>query len=102
MNKKYGELIKGETVDYLTSSDLYEGNAWLEIKSLEDYKQIDQFIQCLRLLDNIRIKSFNWSENEGVTVVVSLQNPLPLGDILCQMPMIEHVYRKREKNHIAI
>ena len=102
MSKKYGQLIEGETVDSLTSSDLYEGNAWLEIKSLEDYKQIDQFIECLRLLENIRIKSFNWSENEGVTVVVSLQNPLPLGDILSQMPMIEHVYKKGQKNHICV
>ena len=41
MSKKYGQLIEGETVDSLTSADLYEGNAWLEIKSLEDYKQID-------------------------------------------------------------
>lgn len=102
MNRRDGKSMEVEAAERLTSSALYEGDVWLEIKSLEDSKQIEQFIDSLRLFENIRLESFGWSENEGVIVVVSLQSPLPLGDMLSQMPMIEQVYQKRQKNHISI
>jgi hypothetical protein len=83
------------------SSELYEGYVRLEIESSEDFKQIDQFRKCLKAVENLRIASSNWSEEEGLMIIVSLRSPVPLGGILSQMPMVEQVYRKR-KNIVTV
>ncbi len=83
------------------SSELYEGYVRLEIESSEDFKQVNQFRKCLKAVENLRIASSNWSEEEGLMIIVSLRSPVPLGGILSQMPMVEQVYKKR-KNIVTV
>jgi len=83
------------------SSELYEGYVRLEIESSEDFKQINQFRKCLKAVENLRIASSNWSEEEGLMIIVSLRSPIPLGGILSQMPIVEQVYKKH-KNIVTV
>ena len=78
------------------SSELFEGYVRLEIESSEDFKQINQFRKCLKAVENLRIASSNWSEEEGLMIIVSLRSPVPLGGILSRMPMVAQVYKKHE------
>jgi hypothetical protein len=78
------------------SSELYEGYVRLEIESSEDFRQINQFRECLKAIENLRIASSNWSEEEGLMIIVSLRSPVPLGGILSRMPMVAQVYKKHE------
>ncbi len=83
------------------SSELHEGYVRLEIESAEDFKQINQFQECLKAVENLRITSSNWSEEEGLMIIVSLRSPIPLGGILNQMPIVEQVYKKH-KNIVTV
>jgi hypothetical protein len=93
-NKKNGNSKATRANDRDISSELYEGYVRLEIESSEDFKQIDRFRKYLKAVENLRIASSNWSEEEGLMIIVSLRNPIPLGGILSQMPIVEQVYKK--------
>jgi len=101
MSKKNGKSKAAGTIARDISSELYEGDVRLEIESSEDFKQVNQFRKCLKTVENLRIASSNWSEEEGLMIIVSLRSPVPLGSILSRMPMIEQVYKKR-KSIVAV
>jgi putative nucleotidyltransferase with HDIG domain len=78
--------------------ELYEGNVQLAIKSsFEGFDQINQFRKYLRAVENLRIALDSWSENEGIVLVVSLQEPIPLFSILSKIPVVEQVYKESKK-----
>lgn len=101
MNIRIGKIKEAETTASLSGSELYEGDIRLEIKSPEDFRQVDQFRKCLKKVENLRIASNSWSEDEGLIIFVSLRSPVPLGGILSQMPMVAQVYKKRT-NVVAV
>ena len=101
MNIRIGKAEATETITPFSSSELYEGDVRLEIKSSDDFRLVDQFQKCLKDVENLRIASNNWSEDEGLAIFISLQSPVPLGDILSQMPMVAQVYKKRA-NVVAV
>jgi len=82
------------------SSELYDGDIKLQIKSSAGYKATNQFKKCLSTTESLRIDMDSWSEDEGTIIVVSVQKPIPLGGILSQMSIVEHVNEKR--NNIAV
>jgi hypothetical protein len=101
MSKKNGKSKASETTPYNISSELYEGDVWLKIESSEDFKQVNRFRKCLKSVENLRIAANNWSEDEGLMIIISLQSPVPLGSILSKMPMVEQVYKKHN-NIVAV
>ena len=94
MNIRIGKAEATETITPFSSSELYEGDVRLEIKSSEDFRLVDQFQKCLKDVENLRIASNNWSEDEGLMTIVSLKSPVRLGKILSKMPIVQQVYKK--------
>ena len=78
-------------------SELFDGQVRLEINSSSGYELVEQFKKGLREIDNLRITLDSWSEEEGIIIVVSLKEPMLLGNILQQMKSVEQVYRSRKK-----
>lgn len=81
-------------------SELYEGDITLAVKSSTGFKATNQFKKCLRTMENLRIDMDSWSEDEGIIIFIAVQKPLPLGGILSQMSIVEHVNEKY--NNIAV
>jgi hypothetical protein len=79
-------------VAYDAERDLYEGNVQLEIRSFESFRQIDKYTKYLSTIENIRIVSESWSEDEGFRIFVSIQAPLSLERLLQSMPEVARVY----------
>ncbi len=94
VNNNNGKSEEAEIDANVIDPELYEGEVRLKIKSSEDYKQVDQFSEYLKMVENLEIASYNWSEHDGLMMVVSLQSPMPLGIILSQLSMVEQVYQK--------
>ena len=77
-------------------SEEFIGNINLRIESAEDHTQVNQFCLYLKTIDNLKIKSRNWSEKKGLIIIISLKDAVPLGDMLRQMPLVGQVYKKRK------
>ncbi len=101
MNKYNGKSEEGGIATQSGDSELYEGEVRLKIKSSEDFKQVDRFSEYLKTVENLEIASYNWSEHDGLMMVVSLQSPMPLGIILSQISMVKQVYQKHH-NIVAV
>lgn len=96
-NGKKDNKNKGKPI----GSESFIGKINLRIESAEDHTQVDRFCLHLKTIDKLKISSFNWSESKGLVIVISLENAVPLGDKLRQMPPVEHVY-KRKKDIVVI
>lgn len=94
VNNNNGKSEEAEIHTHSIDPELYEGEVRLKIKSSEDYKQVDQLSEYLKMVENLKIASYNWSEHDGLTMVVSLQSPMPLGIILSQISIVKQVYQK--------
>jgi RNAse (barnase) inhibitor barstar len=94
VNNNNGKSKEAEIDAHFIAPELYEGEVRLKIKSSEDYKQVDQFSEYLKMVENLEIASYNWSEHDGLMMVVSLQSPMPLGIILSQISIVKQVYQK--------
>ena len=75
---------------------MYSGNIRLKVENAEDYIQVNRFCETLKVLSNMRIVSYNWSEKEGLNITISLKQPIPLEDILMLLPMIDKIYKKKK------
>jgi putative nucleotidyltransferase with HDIG domain len=75
-------------------SELYGGDVQLAIRSSASFEQVNQFRQCLRAVEDLRIVLDSWSEDAGILIVVSLQKTMPLGTILRRMSIVEQVYQE--------
>ena len=87
---------------YDIGSELYEGDVQLAIKPLVSYMQINEFRKNLRTVENLRIISDSWSEDEGNIIVVSLQEPMALARVLREMPTVEKLYREGKNIVVAL
>ena len=94
VNNNNGKSEEAEIHAHFIDPELYEGEVRLKIKSSEDYRQVDQLSEYLKMVENLKIASYNWSEHDGLMMVVSLQSPMPLGIILSQISMVKQVYQK--------
>ena len=98
--KEVGKTIKADHTgesEREIGSELYEGDVELAIVPFESFKQTNQFRKRLSTIDNLRIVSDSWSEDEGFIIIVSLKEPMALGSILQDIPDVEKVYREDEK-----
>jgi sulfite reductase alpha subunit-like flavoprotein len=76
------------------SSEIYEGDVRLVVPSAVTLKHVTQFQEHLRKVDNLKIALVGGSVDEGVIIVVSLEQPVTLIRILNEMPMVEKVDKK--------
>jgi len=97
-NGKKGNKNNGKPV----GSEDFSGDINLRIESAEDHTQVDQLCLYLKTIDNLKISSYNWSESKGVTIIISLKDAIPLGDMLRKMPLVGQVFKKKKDVTVVI
>ena len=90
------EIKKANQTRDKSNKVMYSGNIRLKVENAEDYMQVNRFCETLKVLSNMSIVSNNWSEKEGLTITISLKQPIPLEDILMLLPMIDKIYKKKK------
>ncbi|HJX11907.1 MAG TPA: HD domain-containing phosphohydrolase [Dehalococcoidales bacterium] len=106
------ELAKQESEDarsgksngrnfHVAGTELYEGSVELGITRIESFRQINQFRKSLLAVENLSMASDSWSEEEGFVIIVSAREPMPLGQVLREMPDVEEVTTNGEKIMVA-
>lgn len=99
--KRANEILKAHR-EATSSVDLdaavCEGNIQLEIKPFESFHQINKYTKYLSSMENIKIVSECWSEDEGYNIIVSVQVPLALGRLLQDMPDVARVQLNGQKH----
>jgi hypothetical protein len=78
--------------------ELCEGNVQIEITSFESFRQIDKCTRYLAAIENLRIVSESWSEEDGLKIIVSVEAPLALAGLLEDMPEVARVYFNGRKS----
>lgn len=81
--------------------ELCEEGVRLAIKSSLGFKEVNKFKKYLKTVENLRILSDGWSEDEGITIILSMQNPITLSSVLNEMPIVEKVCEK-SKNLLVV
>jgi len=71
--------------------DIYQGNIRLKIESEENHIEVSRFCDILKNFNSLRILSYNWSEKEGLNIIISLRDSIPLDEILLQIPQVKIV-----------
>jgi len=84
------------TVNY--AKELCEGIVQLEIRSFESFRQINRYTKYLSTIENLRIISESWWEEEGFKIVLSVQAPMVLRYLLQDMPEVKRVYYNGNKS----
>ncbi len=79
-------------------SGICQGNIQLEIKPFENFHQINKYTKYLSTIENLRIVSESWSEDDGFNIIVSAQVPLALGRLLQDMPEVAQVHINGRKS----
>jgi len=74
------------------SSELFEGDVKLEITPFIDFKQTDQIKKYLKGINNVKVISQGWSEEEGYIFFLSITEPTVIGPIFQRIPGIQKVY----------
>ena len=82
---------KSHSKEKYARPDTYQGDIRLQIESAENYLEVTRFYEILKKVDNLSIVSYNWSEKEGLNIIISLKKPKPLGDILLKIPQVQLV-----------
>ena len=90
------EIKKSNLTRDKSNRATYSGNVQLKVENAEDHIQVNRFCETLKVLNNMSIVSYNWSEKEGLTITISLKQPTPLEDILMLLPMIDKIYKKKK------
>jgi len=88
--------------EHETGSELYEGDVELAIVPFESFKQTNQFRKDLLTIENLRVVSDSWSEDEGFVIVVSLRQPIALTSVLRSMPAVKDVYREDKRMVVVL
>ena len=78
--------------------ELFEGYVQVSIKSFESFRQIDKYARYIAAIDNLRIISESWSEEDGFKIIISTQAPLALERLLLMMPEVRRVYFNGQKS----
>ena len=78
--------------------ELCEGEVQLEIKPFESFHQINKYTRYLSTVENLKIVSESWSEEDGFRITVSVQVPLALGRLLKDMPEVARVQINSKKS----
>jgi hypothetical protein len=83
------------------SQEQFSGDVRMHVESVENYIQVNQLCLHLKNINNIKISSYNWSEKEGLVISLSLEDSVPLGDVLKQIPLVEQSYTNKHREIIV-
>ena len=83
------------------NSDYFFGDVRLHIESSDNFTQLEEFYQKLKTIRNLEVVFYTWSEINGLAILVSLTDSVPLVDKLQQMNIVAKVYKKTRKDIIV-
>ncbi len=72
-------------------AELYEGKVQIRITPFDSFGQVKIYKNNLETINNVKVVSKMWSEEEGFSFIVEVKAPLALGHLLRKMPDIESV-----------
>ena len=78
-------------------TELYEGTVTLTIMPPIDLDQMRELEECLRQAESLRLVLVGGSIDEGGMIVLSVERPTPLIDVLRAMPPVEQVVKEDMK-----
>jgi len=78
-------------------TELYEGTVTLTIMPPIDLDQMRELEECLRRAESLRLVLVGGSIDEGGMIVLSVERPTPLIDVLRAMPPVEQVVKEDMK-----
>ncbi len=61
-----------------------------------DFGMMRKLQECLHQVENLRLVLVSGSVEEGTIIIVSVEKPIPLIDILRAMPPVEQVVKKNK------
>jgi len=93
------EMAKKEAEE-VVGAGLYEGIVKLTVVSPVDLGQMRKLEEYLCQVQDLRLVLVGGSVDEGTTIVVSAEKPIPLIDVLREMSPVEQVFK--EGNEIQI
>ncbi len=99
--KEAEERVKKEAEE-VVGAELYEGMVKLAIVSPVDLGQMRKLKEYLCQVQDLRLVLVGGSEDEGTTIVVSAAKPIPLIDVLREMPPVEQVVKEGKRIQIML
>ncbi len=84
------------------STLLYEGTIDLVIMPPVGVLQIKNLEEKLRLIQNLRVVLTGGSVDEPIRIVVSAEQPIPLIDVLSQIPIVDQVTKEGKEIQILL
>jgi len=95
--KKQAEEV--EIIVQDIGAEVYDGEVQLVLKLQVNSKQLKQFKEHLRKVEDLEILWTGWSSSESSIIAVSLQEPLNLLHFLNGIPMAAKAYNKGKKSY---
>ncbi|OGO41763.1 MAG: hypothetical protein A2137_05335 [Chloroflexi bacterium RBG_16_58_8] len=89
---------KFEKTAKLSEAALYQGDVLLAVTPLVSFRQVDVYLKRLAAAVDAKLVSRSWSEEEGLTVTISIQTPVALTSVIEGMPEVAEV-RAGGKKH---
>ena len=99
--KEAKKRVKGEDEEAV-SAELYQGIVKLTIVPPIDLGQVRKLEEYLSQVQDLRLVLIGGSVDEGTEIVVSAENPIPLMDVLREIPPVEQVVKKGKKIQITL
>ena len=84
------------------STELYEGTINLELMPPAGVLQIKNLEERLHLVQHLRVILTSGSVDEPIGIVVSTEQPIPLIDVLSQIPIVDQVTKKGKEIQILL
>lgn len=82
-------------------SEYFIGDIRLHIESTDNFTQLEEFCERLKAFNKLEVVFYTWSETTGLTILISLKDPVPLIDKLYQMNIVERAYKKTKKDIVV-
>jgi len=82
--------------------ELYQGMVRLTILPPVDSGQVSKLEEHLSQVKDLRLVLVGGSAAEGTEIIVSAENPIPLMDILKEMPPVAQVTKKGKATQITL
>ena len=103
MNKKTNEAEEAKReAKEAVGAEFYQGIVELAIMSPVDLAQMRKLEEYLCQAQDLRLVLVGGSVDEGSKIVVSAGKPIPLIDVLKEMPLVEQVVKKGKKIQITL
>ncbi len=94
--------IQAEEAELAAGTELYEGIVKLTIMPPIDFGMMRKLQECLHQVENLRLVLVSGSVQEGSIIVISVEKPIPLIDVLRAMPPVEQVIKKDMKIMVTL